>query len=506
LCGAVGIRQPVTFYAWEKGSSRPTLDDFVAYLGAIGADEEEVLSRVTVGPSRLERVWAEQYRGAPRNRVRPYVRLSKLSAEDVEWFGEREDVELTPEHYGKHRIPRFITVTPALMFLLGFYLAEGSCSDRGGLRLAIGRRNERLVSTLKRSFARVFGSTGILYHNASRVAELKIVNRAVALVWQHVFGFKDVKAQTKRVPDIVFNVSDALRLEFLKGYFLGDGSLSANRLVFTTSSRDIAGAISYLLSSVGVVASISSMEPRQKVSIVNGRPCCMRHRHYRINVCAREDLARLRRVWEQHPNRGAVEVRLSTRRQELRPRLDAVGKDLVSLPVRSIKRVPATTGYVYDFSVNTDENFIAGFGGISLKNTDADVDGAHIRTLLLTFIYRYMKDLIEAGYVYIAQPPLYRVAKGKQEQYVHTEEERAAALKALGDGNITIQRYKGLGEMNPDELWKTTMNPETRTLLQVTMEDAVQADRLFTILMGDEVEPRRQFIESHAKYVKNLDI
>jgi DNA gyrase subunit B len=137
---------------------------------------------------------------------------------------------------------------------------------------------------------------------------------------------------------------------------------------------------------------------------------------------------------------------------------------------------------------------------------DADVDGAHIRTLLLTLLYRYLPLLIQAGFVYIAQPPLYRVSKGKQELYVHTEEEREAAVKSLGDGNVTIQRYKGLGEMNPGELWKTTMNPDTRTLLQVTLEDAVEADRLFTILMGDEVEPRRQFIETNAKYVKNLDI
>ncbi len=137
---------------------------------------------------------------------------------------------------------------------------------------------------------------------------------------------------------------------------------------------------------------------------------------------------------------------------------------------------------------------------------DADVDGAHIRTLLLTLLYRYLPQLIHSGFVYIAQPPLYRVTKGKQEIYVHTDEEKDVATKSLGDGNVTIQRYKGLGEMNPGELWKTTMNPETRTLLQVTMEDAVEADRLFTILMGDEVEPRRQFIETNAKYVKNLDV
>jgi DNA gyrase subunit B len=137
---------------------------------------------------------------------------------------------------------------------------------------------------------------------------------------------------------------------------------------------------------------------------------------------------------------------------------------------------------------------------------DADVDGAHIRTLLLTLLYRYLPLLIQAGFVYIAQPPLYRVSKGKQEHYVHTEEEREAAVKALGDGNVTVQRYKGLGEMNPDELWKTTMNPETRTLLQVTLEDAVEADRLFTILMGEDVPSRKEWIETNAKDVQNLDV
>jgi DNA gyrase subunit B len=138
--------------------------------------------------------------------------------------------------------------------------------------------------------------------------------------------------------------------------------------------------------------------------------------------------------------------------------------------------------------------------------TDADVDGAHIRTLLLTFFYRYMRPLIEKGYVYIAQPPLYRVAKGKEEHYVYNDEEMEAAVKRIGKDNVNIQRYKGLGEMNPEQLWKTTMDPERRTLLQVAIDDAVEADQTFTILMGDQVEPRRQFIEQNAKYVKNLDV
>jgi DNA gyrase subunit B len=144
--------------------------------------------------------------------------------------------------------------------------------------------------------------------------------------------------------------------------------------------------------------------------------------------------------------------------------------------------------------------------------TDADVDGAHIRTLLLTFFFRQMRELIEAGYIYIAQPPLYRVAKGKEEVYAYSEDQREQAVKRLTNGRgeeakgLNIQRYKGLGEMNPEQLWRTTMDPQTRTLLQVTMDSAAEADSIFSRLMGDEVEPRRQFIEKNARYVRNLDV
>ena len=138
--------------------------------------------------------------------------------------------------------------------------------------------------------------------------------------------------------------------------------------------------------------------------------------------------------------------------------------------------------------------------------TDADVDGAHIRTLLLTFLYRELKPLVDAGHVFIAQPPLYLVKAGKDESYCFDDKERDEAMTRMGKKNVQVQRYKGLGEMNPEQLWKTTMNPETRTLMRVTSDDAVEADRIFTILMGEQVEPRRQFIEENALSVKNLDI
>ena len=138
---------------------------------------------------------------------------------------------------------------------------------------------------------------------------------------------------------------------------------------------------------------------------------------------------------------------------------------------------------------------------------DADVDGSHIRTLLLTFFFRYMKPLVENGNIYLAQPPLYKLSrKGIPDTYCYTDEELERKLQELGREGMNIQRYKGLGEMNPEQLWETTMNPATRTMVQVTVEDAIKADEIFSILMGDEIEPRREFIEKNAKYVKNLDI
>ena len=138
--------------------------------------------------------------------------------------------------------------------------------------------------------------------------------------------------------------------------------------------------------------------------------------------------------------------------------------------------------------------------------TDADVDGSHIRILLLTFFFRFMRPLIENGHVYIAQPPLYKLEKGKKEYYFYNDEELEAFYKENGTGTGEMQRYKGLGEMDPEQLWDTTLNPENRVLLQVTMEDAVEADRVFNELMGEDVELRRKFIEQNANLVTELDV
>ena len=158
------------------------------------------------------------------------------------------------------------------------------------------------------------------------------------------------------------------------------------------------------------------------------------------------------------------------------------------------------TGISEDFDISKRR-----YGKIIIM-TDADVDGAHIRTLLLTFFYRYMKPLVERGHIFIAQPPLYQIRKGKEHWYTYSDDELSKKLDEVGRDGATVQRYKGLGEMNPEQLWETTMDPMTRTMLRVEVQDAVEADELFTILMGDQVAPRRQFIEENALLVKNLDI
>jgi len=669
ICATAGIRQPVTFYAWEKGNSRPRLSNRTAYLEAIGADTDSVMSRVSTAPGRLERTWDRQYRASGANRVRPRVRLSDLDAEDLDWFEDREDVELTPEHYGTQGVSRHLRVNAELMTLLGFYVAEGSCSDRNGIRFSTGRRNEGVVEEMTRRIEAVFGAPPRRYSCDGRASELKVVNRVAALAWQELFGFRGASSTTKRVPDLVFSAPESLRLAFLRGYFLGDGAASKHGISFATSSRDLASGIAYLLSSLGVVASLFSREPDGVVREIRGGACVTRHRHWTVSVSAKEDLALLAPAWSDHARAPELRARLASGRKGVPRAFRRLSGDLMGLPIESVSSVPATNGHVYDFSVEGDENFIAGMGGLCCHNTDADVDGSHIRTLLLTFFFRHMPAVIEKGFLYIAQPPLFKVAEGKRETYLKDEKEMSKFLlarigedrslnsemsgasasgaklvgllekmeeyrghisrlagrgvpegvmralldrgmlskndfadkkriedlakavrafdiekaevvadeehsgwaleivrrisgvartssidadfissyevkrvrelaKSIGgflDGpfivtrngdserhstlpgvvdaiyesakkGLVVSRYKGLGEMNAETLWETTMDPAKRRLLQVAVEDAVEADQIFSILMGDAVEPRREFIEKNALNVRNLDI
>ncbi len=667
ICDAVGIRQPVTFHGWEKGTARPLLSHFEAYVGAVGADVEAIRGRVSVCDSALERTWRRQYRAAPRNRVRDEVRLSDLDEGDLEFFDGREDVALTPENHARQPVNRYIAVDDRLMSLLGFFIAEGSASARGGVRLSFGNGNRRLLGEMTAAMTHVFGIAPRAYADSARpTSELKLVNRVAALAWAHVFGFDRTTSLSKRVPDLVFNVAEPLRLAFLRGFLLGDGTVTGGRVVLYTSSRELAGGLGYLLSSLGVVPSTSVKPPTGVAGELRGLPIEQKHPHWSIAITDRSDLATLESVWKDHSGASGVRARLFTGRSQPR-RYEPISDTLIGLPVTSVTRGPATNGCVYDFSVWGEENFIA--GGLCAHNTDADVDGAHIRTLVLTLLFREMQQLIEAGYVYIAKPPLYKLKQGSRERYIEKESELddilvfdklekfsvsdrhgrefkltearwqklvrllrqyegwSSSLRAthgsdvvrfidecsileegiegseavvallaraevensvymaelvredeanllvrvierrtgfartlslrrslfdsteyrqlvrvhrqltelagtpafsvkLADAHeepasfdglrdavmnmvqkgISLQRFKGLGEMNADQLAETTMDPASRTLAQVKIEDAVEADLIFSMLMGDQVEPRRVFIEDNARSVVNLDV
>lgn len=506
ICQAVGIRQPTPLYAGEKGTSRPVRIHFERYLSALGIEKESVEGEDRIVDSCLDRIGRTQYPGAPAHRVRPYLRLNELHPDDLDRL-EGRPVEFTPLHSADRAIPRWIPIHRALMTLLGFFVAEGSMSRRGGIRLAIGENHQAILGELIEAIRDVFGVEPRLYRSKERVSELRILHRGIVAIFRCLFGADTMDATTQRIPDLVFNVSSDLQLAFLRGYFLGDGTVARHHIAMTPVSPELASQLMYLLQNQGVLASLSVLQRTGRpTGTGRGKPVIQRHPAYLLTVTARNDLERLRSVWAEHPSAARLEEKIPSTRPQRGRYAIPIGDDLVGLPVRSVRAVPPTGGKVYDFSVEGDENFICGMGGICCHNTDADVDGAHIRTLLLTFFYRYMQPLVEEGHLFIAQPPLYRIATSKEVFYAYSEEEKEHLLKKRGGDKVTIQRYKGLGEMNPEQLWETTMDPTRRTLLQVTVEDAAEADRIFTMLMGDAVLPRRRFIQTHAKEVQNLDV
>ncbi|HVL59369.1 MAG TPA: DNA gyrase subunit B [Burkholderiaceae bacterium] len=679
----VWLRGPAVV-AWHKAKA---LRDRAAQPSLV-SQRVEIPAAIGKSMAQLRRASGGWAAGMPsgRNLLRNQVRLSDLDAEDLRFFEGREDLELTPEHYAAHGVRRHIEVDERLMTLLGFYLAEGSSSERNGVRLSIGDGNRRFADEMAGHIEAVFGIRPKLVATSNRIDELKLLNRVAALAWQQVFGFAGVDSCSKRIPDLVFNVSEPLRQAFLRGFLLGDGTVSAGKLAFATASYDVASGLMYLLSSLEVMATLSRIEPDGVVREVRGQPCVTRHVHWSITVVAKDDLRRLEPIWRAHA--GAATIDALLQRPATRPanrRFSTIDGDLIALPIVDIEPVEASNGQVYDFSVEGDENFVAGIGGLCCHNTDADVDGSHIRTLLLTFFYRQMPQLVENGHIYIAQPPLFKVKHGKDERYLKDEHElnqwvlRLAlegaelvpaagaepikgealgelarqyllaeavidrlsrimdpeALRAMLDGceldfsseqatrdsaerlqkhmsryfpttlqdmvpqvspqfddkaeewslrlarkhhgNIKIseiendflvsadyqtlsecaktvgglvgegaeirrrtdkvgggenvrshpivdfrdaihwllseaergtsrQRYKGLGEMNAGQLWETTMDPSVRRLLRVQIEDAIAADQIFSTLMGDDVEPRRAFIEKNALVARNIDV
>ena len=488
ICTKLGIKQPCVYYDWEKGNAKPTLNDLKKYLKVLDIDERLVLSKVVVGNSMLENLWENYYKNSGRNKVKDYINYNDLSLDESELVG---DVKICPTHYANKGINRYIKINSDLVKLIGFWLAEGSCSERNGVRLSIGNNNISLIDELNNCFVSCFGIESKYSKSPARCGELKVVNRALALFWKSLMGFREYKSNNKRFPDLIFNVSNELKLEFLRMYFLGDGTVSKNGISFTTTSRDMANQLMYLLSSMGVVAGVTEKEPRHNELIKS------RHKAYIISISSREDLLKIKRVWKTHKNFKHLDRKINSQAKSINKQYKSISSDLIALVVRSIKEVKPSSGKVYDFSVESDENFIAGFGGLCCHNTDADVDGQHIKTLLLTLFFRYVPQLIEEGHVFVAVPPFYKLKKGTKDYYAYTGDELKKKMNELG-GKVEVSRFKGLGEMNDEQLWNTTMNPKTRRLKQVSIEGGVIADETFSLLMGCVVAPRRAFIEENA--------
>ena len=309
-------------------------------------------------------------------------------------------------------------------------------------------------------------------------------------------------AQEKQLPDLIFSLREELQLTFLQGYFLGDGTTVGKNISFTTSSPTLKDGLLYLLGQIGLIATTTEHEPSTPADAT----IQTRHNYYTITICGKEQLEKCRVIWQRHGNSNKIISHLSKPNHKSQDFV-AISDDLMGLRVVNNEEIELVGEYVYDFSVEGDENFICGTGGLAAKNTDADVDGAHIRTLLLTFFYRYQRDLVDQGYIYIACPPLYKLERGRRHYYCYSDRELQQQIAQFPDNaNYTIQRFKGLGEMMPQQLWDTTMNPETRTLKQVEIEDAAEADRIFTVLMGDRVAPRREFIETYGPRLNLTDL
>ncbi|NBD33321.1 MAG: DNA gyrase subunit B [Cyanobacteria bacterium] len=494
---ACGVKQPITISHWERGINHPTLPNFLSYLDAIGGNPNIVYQTL---PSKMDSYLCDQEdsKNVRWREVSDYKPFADFTPSELLELGD--DVKLVPRAHVDKAFDRCLPVTKELLWFLGWYVAEGTLSQHQ-VSLNLGEKDETLIPELTQVIESVFGETPRCYHDPD--------SKGIKLYFHSVMAARLIRAWNlgnlahhKQLPDLVFSVSEPLQMAFLEGYFLGDGTIAQGHISFTTNGKRLKDGLLYLFGQLGLIATTTEHQP----NLPETATIQTRHSYYTITLCQKQQLASCQQIWQRHPNAKKLEDHLAKPRQQ-KPDYLFISEDLMGLRVLSNEEVELTGDYVYDFSVEGDENFICGVGGLCAHNTDADVDGAHIRTLLLTFFYRYQRALIEQGYVYIACPPLYKVERGKQHYYCYSDREMQNLVREFpSNANYTLQRFKGLGEMMPLQLWETTMNPETRTLKRVEIEDAAEADRIFTVLMGDRVAPRREFIEKYGPQLNLTDL
>jgi len=489
VAAACGVKQPITISHWERGVNRPILPHFLTYLETIGA-EQRVQYETT--EARIDQLLQQDdsSKNARWREVSAYKSFEEFSSAELDRLGEA--VRLVPQAHLDKAFSRYLPINRELMWFLGWYVAEGTLSQHQ-VSLNLGEKDERFIDELKGAIANLFGETPRLYRDPdSKGIKLYFHSVAAARLLQ-AWGLHEL-AHQKQLPDLLFSLGEEMQLSFLEGYFLGDGTAGPTRISMTTSSAELKDGLLYLMGQLGLLASVSEMQP----STAADASIQTKHNYFMIGLSGKEQLGQCKAIWQRHANAPQLTAYLEKPGRKAMA-YQPISDDLMGLEVLSNEEIPNVGEYVYDFSVEGDENFVCGTGGLCCHNTDADVDGAHIRTLLLTFFYRYQRELVDQGYIYIACPPLYKLERGRNHFYCYNEQELADRIAALPDNaNYNIQRFKGLGEMMPQQLWDTTMNPETRIMKRVEIEDAAEADRIFTVLMGDRVAPRREFIETYG--------
>lgn len=492
-----GVKQPITISHWERGVNLPTLPDFLSYLDTIGGNEDVIYETL---PSKLEE-WVNQddsSKNARWREVSNYKAFEYFTPSELAQLGE--DLKIVPQTYREKAFNRYLTITKELVWFLGWYVAEGSLSKHQ-VSLSLDQKDQLFIPELISCIEKVFRETPSCYEDPHSKG-IKLCFHSVAAARLLTAWNIDNLAHEKRLPDLIFSLSEQLQLTFLEGYFLGEGITIAENISFTTNFPKLKEGLLYLFGQLGLIATNTEHQP----SNLENTTIKTQHNCYTITIDSKQQIEKCRQIWQRHSNAQELENYLSKPTRQTQ-NFVPISDDLIGLSVISNEEIELVGDYVYDFSVEGDENFICGTGGLAAHNTDADVDGAHIRTLLLTFFYRYQRDLVDQGYIYIACPPLYKLERGRSHYYCYSDRELQQQIaKFPENANYTIQRFKGLGEMMPKQLWETTMNPESRTLKRVEIEDAAEADRIFTVLMGDRVAPRREFIETYGPRLNLTDL
>jgi DNA gyrase subunit B len=495
---ACGVKQPITISHWERNIHRPTLSHFLSYLETIGGNDSIVYETL---PSKIDRLIAldDDSQNSRWRQVSNYKPISWFTPSELAQLDDR--VKIVPKAHVDKGFDRYLPITRELMWFLGWYVAEGTLSKHQ-VSLNLGCKDEPFIPELQQAIATVFGEMPRCYRDPDSEAIKLYFHSVAAARLLQAWGLAK-PAHEKKLPDLAFSLSEELQLAFLEGYFLGDGTISNQNFSLTTNSTQLKDGLLYLFGQLGIIASVSEHQPATSETA----PIQTRHRYYTVVVGAKPQIEQCRSIWQRHAIAPQLEAYLNKANRKAQDYVP-ISDDLMALKVVSAEEIEPVGEYVYDFSVEGDENFVCGTGGLCAHNTDADVDGAHIRTLLLTFFYRYQRSLVDRGFVYIACPPLYKVERGRNHYYCYSDRELHNLLRNEfpANANYSIQRFKGLGEMMPQQLWDTTMNPDSRLLKQVEIEDAAEADRIFTVLMGDRVAPRREFIETYGPKLNLTDL